>query len=256
MTPTRHKHSSPAPLDPPTSITFWGVRGSLAAPGERTRRIGGNTSSVEVRHGQTSLLFDAGTGIRACGEALAREPGRELHLLFSHLHWDHIQGFPFFLPAYAPGRKLAVHGPCDVDALRGTLETQMGAPNFPVRFADLRADIQLHSVTPDLTRRLGGLDVRAARLNHPGGVSAYRVDSEAGAVVYSTDHEHGTAADERLTDLARGADVPFASTRRTPFAECSRCSTRRTARSCRRTWTTSARSRGSWPTPFGSQAGS
>lgn len=191
----------------PTSVTFWGVRGSLAAPGEATRRIGGNTSCVEVRSGNTSLLFDAGTGLRACGDALMREPARDLHLLLSHLHWDHIQGFPFFVPAYVPGTTLVVHGPCEPEVLRETLETQMRAPNFPVRFADLRSHVALWGTSPGVTKHLGPFDVRAAALNHPGGVFAYRVASSDGVVVYSTDHEHGTDADERLVELAAGADI-------------------------------------------------
>ncbi|MBK6575048.1 MAG: MBL fold metallo-hydrolase [Sandaracinaceae bacterium] len=190
-----------------TSVTFWGVRGSLAAPGEATRRIGGNTSCVELRSGATSLIFDAGTGLRACGEALVREPARDLHLLLSHLHWDHIQGFPFFVPAYVPGTQLVVHGPCAQDTLRETLETQMRAPNFPVRFADLRSHVELRGTQAGVTQHLGDFAVRAALLNHPGGVFAYRIESSDAVVVYSTDHEHGSAADERLVELAKGADV-------------------------------------------------
>ena len=190
-----------------TSVTFWGVRGSLAAPGEATRRIGGNTSCVEVRRGDASLIFDAGTGLRACGEALLREAPRDLHLFLSHLHWDHIQGFPFFGPAYVPGRPLMVHGPCEPEVLRETLETQMRAPNFPVRFADLRSAVSLWGTSPGLIKHVGDFCVRAEALNHPGGVFAYRVESDDAVVVYSTDHEHGTDADERLIALAKDADL-------------------------------------------------
>jgi phosphoribosyl 1,2-cyclic phosphodiesterase len=204
--PTTHPPSTTFPRER-TSATFWGVRGSLAAPGEATRRIGGNTSCVEVRSGATSLIFDAGTGLRACGDALVREAPREVHLLLSHLHWDHIQGFPFFVPAYVPGTQLVVHGPCDQDTLRETLETQMRAPNFPVRFADLRSHVELRGTQAGVTQHLGDFAVRAAALNHPGGVFAYRIESSDGVIVYSTDHEHGSAADARLVELAEGADI-------------------------------------------------
>jgi phosphoribosyl 1,2-cyclic phosphodiesterase len=206
---TRHS-THPPPITTslePTSVMFWGVRGSLASPGEATRRIGGNTSCVELRCGATSLIFDAGTGLRACGDALLREAPRDLHLLLSHLHWDHIQGFPFFAPVYVPSTQLAVHGPCDPTTLRVTLETQMRAPNFPVRFADLRSHVELRGTLPGVAKPLGDFVVRAAPLNHPGGVFAYRVESSDAVVVYSTDHEHGTAADRRLVELAEGADV-------------------------------------------------
>ncbi len=116
-------------------IRFWGVRGSVAASGAQVSRIGGNTSCVEVVHEGHRLIFDAGTGIRALGDALLREPGRcRATLLFSHLHWDHVQGFPFFTPAYVPTSELCLVGPGASGAadLERALSRQMQPPSFPV----------------------------------------------------------------------------------------------------------------------------
>src|SRR5262245_11424879 len=119
-------------------IEFWGVRGSLATAGADAARVGGNTSCVEVRCGQETLVLDAGTRLRALGqELLARRPGAvtRTHLFFSHYHWDHIQGFPFFTPAYLPGHRVDVYGPAGEGGeggARAALEAQMRGPFFPV----------------------------------------------------------------------------------------------------------------------------
>ena len=94
-------------------VTFWGVRGSIAKPGTDTRRYGGNTACVEIKAGDTPFIVDAGTGIDALGQALVSEATTPLniHLFLSHAHWDHIQGFPFFSPAYLADTEIMVHGP-------------------------------------------------------------------------------------------------------------------------------------------------
>ncbi|MEY3011812.1 MAG: hypothetical protein RIT45_547, partial [Pseudomonadota bacterium] len=101
-----------------TRVTFWGVRGSIAAPGPETVRYGGNTPCVTIEHGEDMLILDAGTGLRRLGMQLMRQAaGRPLSLdmLVTHTHWDHIQGFPFFVPAYVPGNRVRVYGPRSVD---------------------------------------------------------------------------------------------------------------------------------------------
>ncbi len=198
-------------------IRFWGVRGSIASPGKETAGVGGNTSCVEIVAGDTRLICDAGTGMRRLGERLVQEGPSEMTLLLSHLHWDHIQGLPFFLPAYVPGNRIAVIGrPTAEMSLREALEDQMKAPHFPVRFGDLGAEVGFHHVSPGQATHVGRSVVRAAQGNHPGGVTAYRIEYGGRSVVYATDTEHYSCVDPSLLALARGADVLIYDAQYTP----------------------------------------
>src|SRR5258708_24285689 len=116
------------------SIRFWGVRGSCPSPGPETAGVGGNTSCVEVAAGETRIALDAGTGLRRLGATMAAQHRGpvELNVLLSHVHWDHIQGLPFFGPIYAPGTKLVLAGGTTGIPLKDTLRRQMSAPTFPV----------------------------------------------------------------------------------------------------------------------------
>ena len=198
-------------------IKFWGVRGSIASPGPETAAVGGNTSCVEVRCGSTRLMLDAGTGARRFGDALMAEGNVDLTVLLSHLHWDHIQGLPFFVPAYSPSTKLHVVGPASgAEALRGSLDRQMAAPNFPVRLDELAAKIDLQEARSGQVLRIGEATVRVAKLNHPGGVHAYRIEHEGQSLVYATDTEHYACVDPTLLALAEGADVLIYDAQYTP----------------------------------------
>ena len=187
--------------------TFWGVRGSIPAPGPDTARIGGNTSCVEVSSGKTRVVFDSGTGIRMLGQKLLREMPLEVHLFF---HWDHIQGFPFFAPAFVKGNVIHMYGEANS---RGTVESamagQMEFPNFPVKLNQLASQLVFHNFGAGDVIELGdGLTVRAQAGTHPGGVLAYRVEQGGRAVVYVTDTEHpADKVDSRIVELARDADV-------------------------------------------------
>jgi len=172
---------------------------------------------VEIMAGDTRLICDAGTGMRRLGESLVQAGPSEMTLLLSHLHWDHIQGLPFFLPAYVPGNRIAVIGrPTAQMSLREALEDQMKAPHFPVRFADLGAEVGFHHVAPGQNTHVGGAIVRCAAGNHPGGVMAYRIDYGGSSVVYATDTEHYSCVDPALLELARGADVLIYDAQYTP----------------------------------------
>lgn len=190
-------------------IELFGVRGSIASPGPETAAVGGNTSCVEVRCGATRIILDAGTGIRRLGDALAAKGGAvSATLLLSHLHWDHIQGLPFFVPAYLPSSELTiVGGQNGVMSLGETLAHQMTAPVFPVRLDELGARIALREVRHGEVFAVGDATVRAAKLNHPGGVLAYRIEHAGRSVVYATDTEHYACVDPTLRALAEGADV-------------------------------------------------
>jgi phosphoribosyl 1,2-cyclic phosphodiesterase len=194
-------------------ITFWGVRGSIPSPGPDTVAVGGNTSCVEVRAGKLLLVFDGGTGLRLLGKKLLREVPFTAHLFFSHVHWDHIQGFPFFDPAFVPGNVIHLYGGNNVSrTLEETLAGQMDHPNFPVHLTDMGAKMIFHDINEEAPHEIddgGGknVTVRAAHGNHPQGVWAYRVDHDGKSFVYATDTEHYAVVDPRLVRLAKGADV-------------------------------------------------
>jgi len=207
-------------------VKFWGTRGSIPTPGPRTQRYGGNTSCVEVRFADTVLICDGGTGLRELGmDLLRRADGKPLtlHLFFSHPHWDHIQGFPFFGPAYAAEHTLYVYG--EDDKLHQLLSGQMQSAYFPVNFAELKARV-LPRVFEGGSVIIDGAEVRLFSQEHPGG-SIGLVFSRAGKkVVYSTDNELDRflldpslpttrpealrTLPQKLIDAAQGADLLIA----------------------------------------------
>lgn len=198
-------------------VRFWGVRGSIAAPGPETAGVGGNTSSVEVECGSARILLDAGTGLRALGDALMKQGPVEATLLLSHHHWDHIQGLPFFVPMYLPTTRLTVVGP-QAERLSNidVLEHQMTAPVFPVRLDQLAAALETREVVPGDRFAVGDAQVTVARGNHPGGSLAFRIDYGGRSVVYATDTEHYSCVDPALRALAMDADVLIYDSQYTP----------------------------------------
>lgn len=188
------------------SVTFFGVRGSIPTPGPDTVEFGGNTSCVEVVCGDRHLVFDTGTGMRQLGQRFLRDRKRaNLDVFYSHLHWDHLQGLPFFVPLYMPGTELSFHGP---KGIGDALATQMGEPGFPVRIGDVPSRLSFDEIGDGSVIRLADdLIVRCARLNHPGGVLGYRVEYRGRSFVYATDTEHYSCPDPKLVRLAEGADL-------------------------------------------------
>ncbi|MBX3125470.1 MAG: MBL fold metallo-hydrolase [Polyangiaceae bacterium] len=198
-------------------IRFWGVRGSIAAPGPDTQLVGGNTSSVEVVCGQRRILLDAGTGLRRLGDELLKSGPVDVTLLLSHHHWDHIQGLPFFVPLYLPTTRLHVVGPAaERCTMHDVLEHQMTSPVFPVRLDQVPCQLTTQEVSPGARFDLGDVHVRVAKLNHPGGSLAYRIDYQGKSVVYATDTEHYSCVDPMLCSLAEGADVLIYDSQYTP----------------------------------------
>jgi phosphoribosyl 1,2-cyclic phosphodiesterase len=194
-------------------IEFWGVRGSVSTPGESTVRYGGNTSCVEVRAGDTRIIFDGGTGLRLLGEKMLTEAAPiTAHLLFSHSHWDHIQGFPFFRPAFLPQTQLHVYGGVAPNGatMKQRLSDQMLHPNFPVPMQIMKSKMQFHDLEPGQTIAIGndGVTVEVGALNHPNTALGYRVNWRGCSMVYATDTEHFfDRVDENLVRLCRNADV-------------------------------------------------
>ena len=200
------------------TVRFWGVRGSVPAPGAHTAGVGGNTSCVELRAGDETIVFDAGTGLRGLGEKMLAS-GRpvDASILFSHVHWDHIQGFPFFTPLFRRDTRLSLHGLPTSGSLEAALSKQMVTPSFPVQLGAVPAELAYHDFAPGRPFEVGSAVVRAARLNHPDGVIAYRVEIGGRAIVFATDTEHyHDRVDDDLVALAEGADLLIYDAQYTP----------------------------------------
>ncbi len=173
---------------------------------------GGNTACVEIGGQDEFVLCDTGTGLRDFGNAFLRsEKGAApavFHLFLSHPHWDHLQGFPFFGPAYRPGNRVHVYG-CHAD-IEAAYVNQQAAPCFPVPFCALGAEISFHTLEPERTYEIAGLAVRAIRQNHPGVSYGYCFSRDGKKMVYSTDMEHGPEVQYEgypFVDFFRGADL-------------------------------------------------
>jgi phosphoribosyl 1,2-cyclic phosphodiesterase len=207
------------------TVRYWGTRGSIPTPGRKTAKYGGNTCCLELRSDDTIVVLDAGSGIRELGQAWLEEfsggPIRA-NLLFTHLHWDHIQGFPFFAPAYQSGNSLTVFGEeRPSGGIRELLGGQMQGAYFPVPLSAMKAQLEFRSTADQF--QLDGLRLRTVKLPHPGGALAYRVESSDGVFVFATDCELELAAlnpaevqanplavrdyDPAFIDFFRGADL-------------------------------------------------
>lgn len=200
-------------------VKIWGSRGSIATPGQKTLRYGGNTACVEVRYRDTVVVFDCGTGIRELGNSLQREFNGtpiHIHLFVSHTHWDHIQGFPFFRPAYASTNAITIYGQSSPDrTLEKALREQMDAAFFPLPMDHLKSHIKFVELARAV--EVDGATITTKSVNHPGLASAFRIDVDGKSVVYMTDHEpyysqfgdtaENLARERELTEFARGADI-------------------------------------------------
>jgi phosphoribosyl 1,2-cyclic phosphodiesterase len=213
-------------------IKFWGVRGSYPAPGMGTVKYGGNTACVEINAGGRTIILDAGTGIIPLGRELAKQKRPlELLLLFSHLHHDHTQGFPFFMPAYIPNTLLHIFGPGGTpETLKNILEHNQSKETFPISLREMASAKTIESVCESQAILWDEENIRVvgtapcgesgSSLNpeavvirihkshaHPGGVYIYRITWRGKSVVYATDTEGYVGMDRKLVAFARDADV-------------------------------------------------
>jgi diguanylate cyclase (GGDEF)-like protein len=199
-------------------VRLWGTRGSIPTPGHRTAIYGGNTSCVEVRaEDGTIIVLDCGTGIRTLGLDMLRRPGpQRIHLLIGHTHWDHIQGFPFFTPAFLSTSELNIYGsPAFQRSLEDSLSGQMQYSYFPVKLQDLASRIHYTEIEEGFFR-IGDILVQTQYLNHTAPTIAYRISADGAVVAYVTDHEPfwyspGNAfhhpGDQRHVEFLRGVDL-------------------------------------------------
>jgi len=227
-----------APVEPmayligrPPTVRFWGVRGSLPMPGPSTLQYGGNTSCLEVRADGEIIILDAGTGIRQLGRKLIQEfKDTPIHvsILISHTHWDHIQGFPFFIPAYSQKNKVRIIGyEGATKGLSSVLSSQMESPYFPISMQQMPSHLHVEEIK-DMEFKIGTVTVKATFLNHPGICMGYRLETSGGSVCYLPDNEpysrlrtspgpgagqsyenlsYAQEQDEKLIEFIRDADV-------------------------------------------------
>lgn len=198
-------------------VRFWGVRGSIPSPGPDTALVGGNTACVEVCSRTTRVVLDAGSGLRALGDALvaAREHERTTVLL-SHVHWDHVMGVPFFSPIYMPGCQIEFVSGNHGTPLHELLRRQMTQPMFPVPLDSLPSKVTTREVADGASFDVGDITVSVCKLNHPDPVYAFRLSHGGASVVFATDTEHFSCVDPRLARLSRGADLLIYDAQYTP----------------------------------------
>jgi len=194
-------------------LKFWGVRGSIACPGRDFVTYGGNTSCVEVAIDGERFILDGGTGIRNLGHWLSKKDVRQATILFSHTHWDHINGLPFFAPAYRPAHEFRIMAGhlADAGGVERVFAGQMQLPYFPVLVGAMQASLSYHDFRAGETLALGRggtVKVRTAPLNHPNGATGYRIEHGGRAICYVTDTEHVVGApDQNILRLIEGADL-------------------------------------------------
>ena len=174
-------------------ITFWGVRGSIASPGPKTVRYGGNTTCIEIRTDNNELIIlDAGTGIFPLSQTLLGAQPITANVLISHSHWDHIQGLPFFAPNFAPGNLMRLHGAFDPMSGQGVdqvVAVQLQHAYFPVRESEMKARFEYITLVPDQSLRIGSATVTPCLMNHPVIDLGYRIEADGKSVFFTGDHE-------------------------------------------------------------------
>lgn len=194
-------------------LRFWGVRGTIPVPGPDTLKTGGNTACVSVYTSDNQLIIiDAGSGIRKLGQVLEAQGSNRIvgTLLISHTHWDHIQGFPYFGPAFARNNRFVIVGQKRVgQRLEKILARQIIEPYLPFDFKTLSADFHVKEVSNHETIVIGDETVvRAAELNHPGGCLGFRIENNGAVLVYCTDTMHPDGRpDPNIIRLAKNADL-------------------------------------------------
>lgn len=194
-------------------IRCWGARGSIPVSGQDFLRYGGDTPCIEVRTKDDDIIIiDAGSGVRRLGSRLLAEDRHDYTMIFTHAHWDHIMGFPFFKPIYLSETRIDLFGcPFAQASVKAMISHIMAPPNFPVRFEDITAEIR-YQETCQYTFALGSLRVTPIPLSHPNQGMGYRFEEEGKSFVFLTDNEltyrhPGGMGYEDYCSFAKGADL-------------------------------------------------
>ena len=186
-------------------LKFWGTRGSIPVPGDSTLKYGGNTPCVEVRSESGELLIlDAGSGIRELGKELQKgSNSKMINILFSHYHWDHIQGIPFFLPLYNKENSVFFWGEhCENQSVETVLSYQMTSNYFPIGLNELTAKINFKEVKSEDQFKLNGMEITTFRANHSSPTITYKISEKNKSIVYMTDNELNVNEDDEKDDLS------------------------------------------------------
>ena len=194
-------------------VKFWGVRGSIACPTANHLAFGGNTNCIEVSVGGTKIILDAGTGIRSLGTWFMRKDVKHATILMSHTHWDHINGFPFFVPAFNAGYSFHVMAGhlADDEGIREVLDGQMAQPMFPVPIEAMQGEMTYQDFRAGEAFTLPAdsrISIKTTPLNHPNGATDYRIEYAGKSFCYVTDTEHVIGKPgENVLGLIDGADL-------------------------------------------------
>jgi phosphoribosyl 1,2-cyclic phosphodiesterase len=211
-------------------IKFWGVRGSIPTPGPTSVRYGGNTSCIELSHEGKLFILDAGSGLRALGnELMKRKQPIHAAILISHMHWDHIQGIPFFTPAFIPGNKFIFYGAEESDIkLESIIAGQMDPTYFPIEMKDMASKLEFHRLVEG-RRQIDDLLIETIYVNHPGNALGYKIHAGEKTLTYISDNEPfidyssenknkyiGEDGNRKLIDFIKGSHILIHDSQYTP----------------------------------------
>jgi ribonuclease BN (tRNA processing enzyme) len=169
-------------------LKFWGTRGSIPVSGVRYATFGGNTCCLEIRRPDALVIIDAGTGIRALGDALLASSANEIHLFFGHTHWDHLIGLPFFAPLYESRFTVHIYTQCGTH-MKDAITRVLGPDYFPVRYEDICCKLEFHEVSPGSPIQIDDISVDTTLCNHPGGALGFLIETAGKRIGYVTDNE-------------------------------------------------------------------